>query len=299
MAGHSSEDSRHDSLNDDDTKKLPSTSDSDSVSSASFQNLHGAIVPPRSRQGEETRTPKDSTASAVRNVGINSTTAAHPLSIGDRESNTTTATKATTTENTTTAQAGPASGPPAPPAGAAAHHHRMEGSAPEDQRTKLQTALIVVALCSAVLLAALDVTITTVAIPTISADFQSTAGYTWIGSAYLLANAAAAPSWGKLSDIFGRKPVLLTAVGVFWVGSLLCGVSVSMGMLIAGRAIQGIGGGGSLILVNICISDLFSVRRRGVYLGFVGLVWALAGGFGPGEFSLTPFHSQTSVSVFD
>lgn len=166
----------------------------------------------------------------------------------------------------------------------------MEGTAPEDQRTKLQTALIVVALCSAVLLAALDVTITTVAIPTISADFQSTAGYTWIGSAYLLANAAAAPSWGKLSDIFGRKPVLLAAVGVFWVGSLLCGVSVNMAMLIAGRAIQGIGGGGSLILVNICISDLFSVRKRGVYLGFVGLVWALAGGFGPGEFppSLPP-----------
>lgn len=161
----------------------------------------------------------------------------------------------------------------------------MTGTAPEDQRTKLQTALIVVALCSAVFLAALDVTITTVAIPTISADFNSSSGYTWIGSAYLLANAAAAPSWGKLSDIFGRKPVLLTAVGIFFVGSLLCGVSVNMGMLIFGRAVQGIGGGGSLILVNICISDLFSVRKRGVYLGFVGLVWALAGGFGPGEYS--------------
>lgn len=298
MAGHSSEHSRHDSLNDDDTKQLPSTSDSDSVSSASFQNLHGAIAPPRSRQGEETRTPKgSSTASAIRNVGINSTAAAHPLS-GDPESTTTTTTRTRTATENTTAEA-PASGPPA---------HRMEGSAPEDERTKLQTALIVVALCSAVLLAALDVTITTVAIPTISADFQSTAGYTWIGSAYLLANAAAAPSWGKLSDIFGRKPVLLTAVGVFWVGSLLCGVSVSMGMLIAGRAIQGIGGGGSLILVNICISDLFSVRKRGVYLGFVGLVWALAGGFGPGEFFPLPLHththtfslcSQTLVSVFD
>lgn len=167
----------------------------------------------------------------------------------------------------------------------------MGETAPEDQRTKLQTALIVVALCTAVLLAALDVTITTVAIPTISADFKSSAGYTWIGSAYLLANAAAAPSWGKLSDIFGRKPVLLTAVGIFWVGSLLCGVSVSMGMLIAGRAVQGIGGGGSLILVNICISDLFSVRRRGVYLGFVGLVWAVAGGFGPGRF-FSAFHTH-------
>lgn len=259
MAGHSP-DSRHDSI-DDEPKQLPTTSDSDSVSIASFQNLQGAIVSPSSRR-QGTERPKD-TASAVQNVDINPT-AAQPSS-GEPDATTTTA-------------AGSGSGPPA-------HTRRMEGTAPEDQRTKLQTTLIVVSLCSAVLLAALDVTITTVAVPTISEDFHSTAGYTWIGSAYLLANAAAAPSWGKLSDIFGRKPVLLAAVGIFWVGSLLCGVSVSMGMLIAGRAVQGIGGGGSLILVNICISDLFSVRKRGVYLGFVGLVWALAGGFGPGKSS--------------
>ncbi|POS78941.1 major facilitator superfamily transporter [Diaporthe helianthi] len=162
---------------------------------------------------------------------------------------------------------------PAPDAGGA--------RAPEDKRTALQTTLIMISLCLSVFLAALDVTIVTVAVPSISADFDSTAGYTWVGSAYLLANAAAAPSWGKISDIWGRKPVLLTAVGVFWVGSLLAGVSVSMGMLIVGRAVQGIGGGGVLILVNICISDLFSMRKRGQFLGIVSLVWALAGGFGP------------------
>lgn len=154
---------------------------------------------------------------------------------------------------------------------------------PEDQRTALQTTLIMISLCLGVFLAALDVTIVTVAVPQISADFDSTAGYTWVGSAYLLANAAAAPSWGKISDIWGRKPVLLTAVGVFWVGSLLAGVSVNMGMLIVGRAVQGVGGGGILILVNICISDLFSMRRRGQFLGIISLVWALAGGFGPGK----------------
>lgn len=158
---------------------------------------------------------------------------------------------------------------------------------PEDQRTTLQTTLIMISLCLGVFLAALDVTIVTVAVPKISSDFNSTAGYTWVGSAYLLANAAAAPSWGKISDIWGRKPVLLTAVGVFWVGSLLAGVSVNMGMLIVGRAVQGIGGGGILILVNICISDLFSMRRRGQFLGIVSLVWALAGGFGPGKPTLT------------
>lgn len=152
---------------------------------------------------------------------------------------------------------------------------------PEETRTRLQTTLIVAALMAALFLAALDVTIVTTAIPTIAEEFNSTAGYTWIGSAYLLANAAASPVWGKISDIFGRKPILLCAVGVFWVGSLLSAVSVDMTMLIAARAIQGIGSGGIVILVNICVSDLFSLRRRGAYLGIMGMVWAMAGGVGP------------------
>jgi hypothetical protein len=137
------------------------------------------------------------------------------------------------------------------------------GAAPEEARTRLQTTVIMLALASALFLAALDVTIVTVAIPTIAQEFNSTAGYTWIGSAYMLATAAAAPMWGKISDIWGRKPVLLIAVAVFWVGSLLSAVSVSMGMLIVARAVQGVGGGGIVILVNVCISDLFSMRKRG------------------------------------
>lgn len=152
---------------------------------------------------------------------------------------------------------------------------------PEETRTKLETTLILLSLASALFLAALDVTIVTVAVPTIAEEFNSPAGYTWIGSAYLLANAAAAPMWGKISDIWGRKPIILCATAVFWVGSLLSAVSVNMAMLIAARAIQGIGGGGIVILVNICISDLFSMRRRGVYFGVMGMVWAVAGGVGP------------------
>lgn len=133
-------------------------------------------------------------------------------------------------------------------------------------RTQLQTTLIIVSLAAALFLSALDVTIVTVAIPTITQQFGSTAGYTWIGSAYMLATAASAPLWGKFSDIWGRKPVLLVAVGVFWVGSLLSAVSVGMTMLIAGRAVQGVGGGGIVILVYVCISDLFSMRDRGEWL---------------------------------
>ncbi|KAL2180555.1 major facilitator superfamily domain-containing protein [Thermothelomyces heterothallicus CBS 202.75] len=162
----------------------------------------------------------------------------------------------------------------APPAPASA-------AAPEETRTALQTAAIILALASALFLAALDVTIVTVAVPTIAQQFHSTAGYTWIGSAYMLATAAAAPVWGKISDIWGRKPIMLIAVAVFWVGSLLSAVSVNMTMLIVARALQGVGGGGIVILVNICISDLFSMRKRGVYFGVMGMVWAVASAVGP------------------
>ncbi|PBP18822.1 major facilitator superfamily transporter [Diplocarpon rosae] len=154
-------------------------------------------------------------------------------------------------------------------------------TSPEDTRTKLETTIIVLSLCASVFLAALDITIITTALPTISEYFQSNASYTWIGSAYMLANAASVPSWGKFSDIWGRKPILLVASAVFFVGSLLAAVSVSIGMLITARAIQGIGGGGLIILVNICITDLFSMRNRGAYYGVIGMVWALACAVGP------------------
>lgn len=153
--------------------------------------------------------------------------------------------------------------------------------APEDGRTALESTIIVLALCIALFLAALDMSIITTAVPTIVAHFHSSTGYVWVGSAYLLGNAAFVATWGKVSDIFGRKTTLLVAVGVFLIGSLLCALSQSMGMLIAARAIQGVGGGGTILLPNICVSDLFSVRKRGMYFGIFGMVWAIAGALGP------------------
>lgn len=161
--------------------------------------------------------------------------------------------------------------PPTPP----------QENSPEASRTTLQTVTIMLSLCSALFLAALDITIVTTALPTICDYFDSDAGYTWIGSAYLLANAASTPSWGKLSDIWGRKSILLIAMAIFFLGSVLAATSVSIGMLIVARALQGIGGGGIVVLVNICVSDLFSPRTRGKYLGIIGLVWSLASGLGP------------------
>lgn len=141
---------------------------------------------------------------------------------------------------------GTAAGAPAPDAPKAP-------AEPEASRTALETTVIMAALCISVFLAALDITIVTTALPTISDYFHSSAGYTWVGSAYLLANAAATPIWGKISDIWGRKPILLCAAVVFFVGSALAGGALNMSMLIAARAIQGIGGGGLIVLVNITI----------------------------------------------
>ena len=97
----------------------------------------------------------------------------------------------------------------------------------------------------------------------------------------MLANAAAGPIWAKCSDIWGRKPALLGAVGVFAVASIIAGASTSMPMLIAARALQGTAGGGLMQLVTITISDLFSMRSRALYLGLLGVMWALAGSAGP------------------
>jgi EmrB/QacA subfamily drug resistance transporter len=118
-------------------------------------------------------------------------------------------------------------------------------------------------------------------VPSIAADLDSASGYTWVGSAYLLANAAASPISAKCSDIWGRKPALLVATGGFTIASTLAATSTSMAMLIAARALQGATGGGLMLLVYITISDLFSMRSRALYLSALGLVWVLAGTSGP------------------
>jgi len=87
-----------------------------------------------------------------------------------------------------------------------------------------------------------------------------------VGAAYILADGASTPVWGKVSDIWGRKPVLLIAIAVFFIGSALSAMAVSMAMLIAGRAVQGLGGGGLVNLSNIVIADLFSMRYALVWM---------------------------------
>jgi hypothetical protein len=98
---------------------------------------------------------------------------------------------------------------------------------------------------------------------------------------YLLANAAAGPIWAKCSDIWGHKLALLVSVASFAVASMIAALSIDMRMLIAARAIQGTAGAGLTQLVPITISDLFSLRDRALYLGFMGLMWAVAESAGP------------------
>ncbi|KAI5238634.1 putative major facilitator superfamily transporter [Aureobasidium subglaciale] len=147
-------------------------------------------------------------------------------------------------------------------------------------RSKVKLSLIMLALCMAVFLGTLDGTIVATALPTITEHFESASGYIWIGSAFLLANASTIPSWGKASDVFGRKSMLLLANIIFMIGSLVAALSTNIGILIVARVVQGLGSGG-LVIVNIAVGDLFSIRTRGACYGLLGAVWAIASSVGP------------------
>ncbi|KAL4872233.1 hypothetical protein BDV12DRAFT_152164 [Aspergillus spectabilis] len=159
-------------------------------------------------------------------------------------------------------------------------NHTIPAEAPK-ARGNWRIGAILIALALSLFISALDQTIVATATPTIAADLHSGGGYVWIGGAYLLANAASGNIWANLSDIWGRKPILLTAVALFFVSSIICATAIDMAMLIVGRSIQGVAGGGLIQLILITISDLFSVRLRSLFLGLMECTWTLAGALGP------------------
>ncbi|TDZ35616.1 Efflux pump dotC [Colletotrichum spinosum] len=136
-------------------------------------------------------------------------------------------------------------------------------------------------LCLSATLSALDLTIVTTAVPKIVASLQSVAGYIWVGSAFILGFTAVTPVWGSVADLWGRKPIILSALSIFLVGSLLCALAPHMNALIAGRAVQGIGASGMSVMVNTIICDMFSLRDRGLYLAITSIIWAIGSSIGP------------------
>jgi EmrB/QacA subfamily drug resistance transporter len=141
--------------------------------------------------------------------------------------------------------------------------------------------LIFAALMLVMLLASLDQTIVSTALPTIVGEFGGLAHLSWIVTAYLLATTVVTPVYGKLGDLFGRKIVLQSAILVFLLGSVLCGLSRSMTQLIVFRALQGLGGGGLIVTVMAVVGDLITPRERGRYQGIFGGVFGLSTILGP------------------
>jgi EmrB/QacA subfamily drug resistance transporter len=140
---------------------------------------------------------------------------------------------------------------------------------------------VFLALMLGMFLAALDQTIVSTALPTIVGDLGGLNHLSWVVTSYLLASTVSTPLYGKLGDMIGRKPVFLAAILIFLAGSMLAGLSQSMGELIGFRALQGIGAGGLMVGAQAIIGDIVPPRERGRYMGLIGSVFAVASVAGP------------------
>jgi EmrB/QacA subfamily drug resistance transporter len=156
-----------------------------------------------------------------------------------------------------------------------------QGAAPAYDLDVRRRNLIFLAVVLGMLLAALDQTIVATALPTVVADLGGAGHQAWVVTSYLLAATIVAAIVGKLGDIFGRRTVFLAAIVVFLAGSVLCGAAQSMGMLVAARALQGLGGGGITVTAVAVIGEVIPLRERGRYQGALGAVFGVTTVIGP------------------
>ncbi len=157
-----------------------------------------------------------------------------------------------------------------------AEEHQEEFAAPQSTVVAVFAALLI-----AMVMGSLDQTIVSTALPTIVGELGGVDHMLWVTTAYVLTSTITMPVYGRTGDIIGRKPLFIAAVALFLAGSVVCGAAGSMAVLIAGRAIAGVGGGGLMVLSQAIVADVIPARKRALYLNIMGIGWAVPMMVGP------------------
>ncbi|NNJ09502.1 MFS transporter [Chloroflexales bacterium ZM16-3] len=147
--------------------------------------------------------------------------------------------------------------------------------------TRQRVVLITIGVMMSLFMASMESTVIATAMPTIVSQLGGLASYSWVFAIYMLTSTTAGPIFGKLSDIYGRRPIYMAAIALFLAGSLLCGVSTSMPMLIGARALQGLGAGGLMPMAFIIVGDIFTFEQRAKMQGLFSGVWGVSSVIGP------------------
>jgi EmrB/QacA subfamily drug resistance transporter len=186
---------------------------------------------------------------------------------------------------------------PKAPKGKGKHAHEAKAPALAETRalSHAEVRTVVIGLMLTLFLGALDQTIVATALPTMGRAFNDVENLSWVVTAYLLTATASTPLYGKLSDIYGRRMIMLAGIAIFIAGSVACALAPSMTALILGRALQGLGGGGLMSMTQTIIADIVTPKERGRYQGYIGAVFASSSVGGPVLGGVLTEHLHWSV----